>query len=78
MPTRKDEEQEQVHRDVRPPETKKKDDESQSVPPPDQRTWTRGNDPDAAAQSLLEANRGTTGGEYNAGHAPRTPQGDQP
>lgn len=28
-------------------------------------TWTRGNDPEAAAQALREANRGTSGGELN-------------
>ena len=32
---------------------------------PGGRTWTRGNDPEAAAQALLEANRGTSGGELN-------------
>lgn len=29
------------------------------------RTWTRGNDPEAAAQALREANRGTSGGGLN-------------
>lgn len=29
----------------------------------DEKTWTRGNDPDAAAAALLQANRGSTGAE---------------
>ncbi len=72
MPT-KDSEQEPQRRDVKP----QAKEESQAVPPPDQRTWTRGNDPDAALKSAQEANRGTTGGEYNAGLQPRTPQGEE-
>lgn len=37
------------------------------------RTWTRGNDPEAAAQALREANRGTSGGGLNQAVPKTTP-----
>lgn len=42
-------------------------------PEPGKRTWTRGDDPEAAAEALLAANRGSSGGEYNAVVAKTTP-----
>lgn len=33
--------------------------------PQDQPAWTRGNDPEAAAEALRQANRGSTGGAAN-------------
>lgn len=42
------------------------------------RTWTRGDDPDKAQEELMMANRGSTGGELNQTIPLRTPQqGDE-
>lgn len=41
-----------------------------------EQTWTRGNDPEAAAQALREANRGTSGGELNNPVPKNTPRGN--
>lgn len=40
---------------------------------PEEPRWTRGNDPEAAAAALFEANRGTTGGGLNQAIPKTTP-----
>jgi hypothetical protein len=39
------------------------------------RSWSRGDDPEAANEELLKANRGSTGGELNVPPPKTTPQG---
>ena len=43
--------------------------------PQEEPSWTRGNDPEAAAEALRQANRGSTGGELNMPVPKHTPQG---
>lgn len=38
------------------------------------KTWTRGNDPQAAAEALMAANRGSSGGELNVTIPKTTPR----
>ena len=45
------------------------------APEPGKRTWTRGDDPKAADEELLQANRGSTGGELNQPLRRQTPSG---
>ena len=53
---------------------KKSEPKLEEKPPAGERKWTRGSDSEAANQALLEANRGTTGGEFNTVLPKSTPQ----